>query len=317
MKGAFASLMLLVVATSGVFAHESIPINAIRRLTFYKGRMTTGRRAPPMTQLKCKGGNACNYFTPETISCQNVGTNDRGQVQWKCEAQMEDLFRLGETTVSCEGYSHRGDRNVLKGSCGVFYTLHLTEKGKNKYLRRQHTPRQPPVRPSPRRTVQRSPPRQRTQHIDSRSEIQQEYWAWVMETVPAVLLALAIAMGMFLVCACCMTAAPELPSATTVGAAVAGVAAGVVASAAVNGRRRRRRVHHHHHHVSSYSEPSHTYSSWDYGSGSSYSHSSSSDSGGWGSSGGSSSYASDNNDNNDDGGSSTYTSSGYGGTELR
>jgi len=49
---------------------------------------------------------------------------------------MEDLYRLGRTTVSCEGYHRAGDPLVLQGSCGVEYTLHLTEKGKDRYLRR-------------------------------------------------------------------------------------------------------------------------------------------------------------------------------------
>lgn len=43
---------------------------------------------------------------------------------------MDEAFRFGATTVTCEGYNHPDDPNVLAGSCGVEYTLYLTNKGK-------------------------------------------------------------------------------------------------------------------------------------------------------------------------------------------
>ncbi|KAI9224062.1 hypothetical protein BC828DRAFT_340834, partial [Blastocladiella britannica] len=92
-------------------------------LTMYKGKMTTSRRSPPVQQIMCVGGDACGQYEPEVINCSNLGPNDRGNIQWQCKAQMEDHFRLGRTTVSCEGYKNRDDKYVLAGSCGVEYTL--------------------------------------------------------------------------------------------------------------------------------------------------------------------------------------------------
>jgi len=107
-------LLLVLTCVSLVIAHEhdAILFRNIPNLVLHRG-----------------------YFTPEVIHCSNIGVNDKGEVQWKCEAQMEDLYRLGRTTVSCEGYNRAGDPLVLKGSCGVEYTLHLTQKGKDRYLR--------------------------------------------------------------------------------------------------------------------------------------------------------------------------------------
>ncbi len=34
------------------------------------------------------------------------------------------MYRLGSTTVSCEGYDHPDDPYVLAGSCAVEYTMH-------------------------------------------------------------------------------------------------------------------------------------------------------------------------------------------------
>lgn len=121
--------MLLSVVL--VAADDSVLFNNIQRLHFHKGKMTRGRRSSPIKQIQCVGGDACGKFEPEVIACKNVGTNDRGEVQWECEAQMEDSYRLGRTDVSCEGFHFSGDPRVLKGSCGVEYTLHLTEKGKS------------------------------------------------------------------------------------------------------------------------------------------------------------------------------------------
>ncbi len=103
----------------------------VKVLTLYKDRMTTGGRNAPIKQMTCVSGDACRFFTPEVMNCANVGVDDGGEVQWKCQAQMEDFYRLGQTQVSCEGYTNPDDPYILTGSCGVEYTLHLTAKGFN------------------------------------------------------------------------------------------------------------------------------------------------------------------------------------------
>lgn len=145
-----APLSLLVVVLLFLLplilaAHDSILFRDIKTLVLHKGRLTRGGRSAPIQQINCVGGDACKYFTPEVIRCSNIGSNDQGEPQWKCQAEMENLYRLGRTSVSCEGYSRSGDPVVLVGSCGVEYTLHLTEKGKDRHLR----PKREIVQPKP------------------------------------------------------------------------------------------------------------------------------------------------------------------------
>ncbi|KAI8902012.1 hypothetical protein BC833DRAFT_512961, partial [Globomyces pollinis-pini] len=87
----------------------------IKALTFYSNRFTTGRRLSPIPQLSCIGSN-CNPETfPTVVQCRNVGW-DGQSVQWKCEGQLDDSVRFGETNVICEGYYNRDDPYVLVGS---------------------------------------------------------------------------------------------------------------------------------------------------------------------------------------------------------
>ncbi|KAF7645942.1 hypothetical protein LDENG_00195840 [Lucifuga dentata] len=48
---------------------------------------------------------------------------------------MDAAYRFGRVEVSCEGYSHPDDAYILQGSCGLEYTLELTEEGQR---RRSH-----------------------------------------------------------------------------------------------------------------------------------------------------------------------------------
>lgn len=45
---------------------------------------------------------------------------------------MDNAYRFGSIEVSCEGYNHPTDAYILKGSCGLEYTLELTEEGRRK-----------------------------------------------------------------------------------------------------------------------------------------------------------------------------------------
>ncbi len=43
---------------------------------------------------------------------------------------MDNAYRFGRVEVSCEGYNSPNDAYVLRGSCGLEYTLELTAEGK-------------------------------------------------------------------------------------------------------------------------------------------------------------------------------------------
>lgn len=45
---------------------------------------------------------------------------------------MDNGYRFGRLDVTCEGYNHPSDPYILKGSCGLEYTLELTEEGRRR-----------------------------------------------------------------------------------------------------------------------------------------------------------------------------------------
>lgn len=94
-------------------------LSKIEVLTLRQGLMTNGRRSSPVPQLKCVGGTAgCRAFVPQVVQCYNRGS-DGVDVQWECKTDMDNAYRFGQVSVSCEGYSYADDPYVLKGSCGV------------------------------------------------------------------------------------------------------------------------------------------------------------------------------------------------------
>ncbi|CAM4500002.1 unnamed protein product [Leuciscus chuanchicus] len=109
---------------------DAVLLRDVQVLTLYRGRYTTARRSSPVLQLQCAGGTAgCGSFVPEVVQCYNRGS-DGIDTQWECKADMDNLYRFGRVEVSCEGYSSPNDAYVLKGSCGLEYTLELTAEGK-------------------------------------------------------------------------------------------------------------------------------------------------------------------------------------------
>lgn len=91
---------------------EAIDLTQVDTLTFYKGQETTGRRSKPVPQLSCVGGDACSYASNvEVIQCTNQGTNDRNEVQWKCDCELDTKMKLGKVQVTCEGF--KGTRHDL------------------------------------------------------------------------------------------------------------------------------------------------------------------------------------------------------------
>lgn len=110
----------------------SVLLRDVQVLTLYKGRYTAARRSSPVLQLQCMGGSAgCNAFVPEVVQCQNKGW-DGVDAQWECKADMDNAYRFGRIDVTCEGFSHPQDPYVLAGSCGLEYTMELTEEGRRK-----------------------------------------------------------------------------------------------------------------------------------------------------------------------------------------
>ncbi|TPX33218.1 hypothetical protein SmJEL517_g03826 [Synchytrium microbalum] len=108
--------------------HKKILLRDITTLTFKDGALTTGRRSRAIPQLTCIGGDACGKVLIPAIQCRNTGWD--GDVQWQCQSELSDEFKFGTTEVTCEGFDYTDDPYVLRGSCGVEYTLYYTEKGR-------------------------------------------------------------------------------------------------------------------------------------------------------------------------------------------
>lgn len=117
----------LTVAWGG---NEKVLLKDIDVLTLYHGKMTKGSRSSPVQQLECVGGGTapCNTFKPRVVQCSNRGS-DGADVQWECKADMDNAYRFGEVEVSCEGYNYPDDPYVLKGSCGLRYSIDYTKEG--------------------------------------------------------------------------------------------------------------------------------------------------------------------------------------------
>lgn len=110
--------------------YQKTKLKNVDVLTLYQGRMTNGRRSAPVPQLQCKGGTAgCGAFIPEIVQCYNRGS-DGLDIQWECKTDMDNEYRFGKISVSCEGYDYPDDPYILAGSCGLEYTIDRTNAGK-------------------------------------------------------------------------------------------------------------------------------------------------------------------------------------------
>ncbi|KAL1282656.1 hypothetical protein QQF64_001459 [Cirrhinus molitorella] len=126
----FLHVLLLIVPHISCWNDEAVLLRDVQVLTLHRGRYTTARRSSPVPQLQCVGGSAgCGSFVPEVVQCYNRGS-DGIDTQWECKADMDNAYRFGRVEVSCEGYNSPDDAYVLRGSCGLEYTMELTAEGK-------------------------------------------------------------------------------------------------------------------------------------------------------------------------------------------
>lgn len=103
---------------------DRMPMRDVQTLTLRAGQYTTGRRSSGVPQLVCLSeGGLGAAARPKVVQCANKGVDDRGQVQWRCEADLPAEARFGHIEVVCEGYERPGDTDILKGSCSLEYTL--------------------------------------------------------------------------------------------------------------------------------------------------------------------------------------------------
>ncbi|KAK9365899.1 hypothetical protein V1509DRAFT_631790 [Lipomyces kononenkoae] len=134
--GSVALLILVHPLSISAFGGDKKSLlSKVQILTLRKDALATGRRLKPIPQLRVVGGDAKDLYEVEVMQCKNMGSGEGGSedVQWKCSADIPGYFKLGKTDVVCEGYSSAKDPYILRGSCGVEYTIHLTEAGRARY----------------------------------------------------------------------------------------------------------------------------------------------------------------------------------------
>ncbi|KAF1731564.1 Store-operated calcium entry-associated regulatory factor [Beauveria bassiana] len=117
-------------------ANAAVLLSSVQSLTLRGGgAKTSHRRVPAVPQLRCVSPRAlCSLHAIDVMRCTNQGSSYGDQdVEWSCAASLPAELKLGATDVICEGYASADDPYVLKGSCGVEYTLALTELGERRY----------------------------------------------------------------------------------------------------------------------------------------------------------------------------------------
>ncbi|XP_053395306.1 store-operated calcium entry-associated regulatory factor-like [Mercenaria mercenaria] len=126
----FIKLLLIFISLQSLSGAKSdrVLLTDVSALTLHHGKMTNSRRTSPVPQLKCTGGSAAGMFKPQTVQCINRGS-DGYDVQWECKTDMDNSYRFGKLQVTCEGYDYPEDPYILRGSCGLEYTIDLTEEG--------------------------------------------------------------------------------------------------------------------------------------------------------------------------------------------
>lgn len=106
-------------------------------LLFQKSQYTTCSRVIPITQLNCVNGQStetkdlCGLYSKyiTSIKCENSGLDDSSNVIWNCEGNLPSNVIFGTNTVSCEGCKSSTDNLKILGSCGIYYSLVLTNDG--------------------------------------------------------------------------------------------------------------------------------------------------------------------------------------------
>lgn len=129
-------LSLALTTTAAKRPKNAVLLSEVQSLTLRgNGAKTTHRRLKAIPQLKCVSSKSlCDLHSIDVMRCTNQGSSyGEEDVEWSCAAALPEELKLGSTDVICEGYASADDPYVLKGSCGVEYTLALTNKGEQRY----------------------------------------------------------------------------------------------------------------------------------------------------------------------------------------
>jgi hypothetical protein len=105
-------LLVLFLALVACVGAQSVAYTELGKLSFHTGMNASTRLDTPRPQITCRGGNC--PIAPDVIECEPLGGDE-----WDCHAEGRWYGVLERSTISCEGYEHANDSNVLAGSCSI------------------------------------------------------------------------------------------------------------------------------------------------------------------------------------------------------
>jgi len=121
-------------AAESVHGVDCMRVTGLQELVFEVGKMTTGRRTPPIPQLLCVSKTCAGIdpaLLPTRVVCQNRMVRLQSVI-FHCDTNISGDLRIRPNAeVSCEGFSYREDEFILAGSCGLLYEVsssHLAEE---------------------------------------------------------------------------------------------------------------------------------------------------------------------------------------------
>lgn len=112
------------------------PFSQVTAIMFLEAQTTsTRRRTSNIPTLNCVGN--CPFDASlKAAQCMQIGLSDMGTPSWKCVPQFaksseggsssalhHGRYGFGSIRVECEGCSKKGDPNIVKGSCALFYSI--------------------------------------------------------------------------------------------------------------------------------------------------------------------------------------------------
>jgi hypothetical protein len=134
----FLSASSAIQSTNETYPAGRVLFSAITILTLRPSELTTNRRVPPVPQAVCAyPHDVCNTLSANisVVRChKDASTIDPECIQWFCTAPELDpqLVGIASVSIDCEGYGVDGDAWVLRGSCGVRFSLIPTKDGREK-----------------------------------------------------------------------------------------------------------------------------------------------------------------------------------------
>jgi hypothetical protein len=109
------------------------PFSQVTAIMFLESQTTTTRRRTSNIPTMNCVGNCPFGASLKAAQCMQIGLSDFGTPNWKCIPQFaaaesgnaahHGRYGFGSIRVECEGCTKKGDHDIVKGSCALFYSI--------------------------------------------------------------------------------------------------------------------------------------------------------------------------------------------------